>query len=179
VKAGGQFAFQAPPISLDSYQVSFWAVRGESRSVRINYLDAQGGNQHPFLEFSTSDPKTLPDSSELAPGDSVLITVHIDTTNLGVRFEPTGLAFGERARLQIWYGGAAGDLNGDAVVDSVDANIEAQLLGVWYREGGDEPWSPIPSDQRLSDNSFAVALPHFSEYYLGFLEAFFEWAVGW
>ena len=33
----GRSASMAPPLSLDSYQVSFWAVRGESRFVKINY----------------------------------------------------------------------------------------------------------------------------------------------
>ena len=177
-KADGRFAFQSPPISLETYQTSFWAVRGESRSVRINYLDAEGGTEHPFLEFTTSDPKIVPNVGELAMGDSVLITVQVDTTKLGVKFEPTGLQFGDAAHLQVWYGGAGGDLNGDGAVDSVDTNIESQLLGVWYREG-DEPWSPIPAEQLLSDKSFNVALPHFSEYILGFLESIREWAVSW
>jgi hypothetical protein len=32
----GQLAM-TPPLSLEQYTVSFWAVRGESRSIRINY----------------------------------------------------------------------------------------------------------------------------------------------
>ena len=69
-----------PPLSLDQYTVSFWAVRGESRSVRINYSSAIDSEEHPFLELTTTDPLFVPGVGELAMGDSVLITVTVDTT---------------------------------------------------------------------------------------------------
>lgn len=174
----GRGLFQTPPISLDQYSVSFWAVRGESRSVRINYMDAQGGNEHPFLVLTTTDPVFVPGVGELAVGDSALLTVTIDTVNLGVSLEPTGLQFGEPAQLTISYGGANGDLNGDGMVDSVDTYVEHQLLGVWYREG-ESPWSPIPANHSFENKSFTTALPHFSEYLLGFVEALMDWATSW
>jgi hypothetical protein len=94
----------------------------------------------------------------------VLITVTIDPANVKVTLEPTGLQFGEPGQLQISYGGADGDLNGDGVVDSTDAYIESQLLALWYREGADGVWEPIPAVQELADKSFVSALPHFCEY---------------
>src|SRR5258708_27651644 len=119
-----------PPLSLDQYQVSFWAVRGESRSVQINYSSAIDTDTHPFLVLTTTDPQFVPGVGELAMGDSVLVTVSVDTTKIGVKLEPSGLQFGEPAQLKIWYDGAGGDLNGDGVVDSKDAAIEAQVLGL-------------------------------------------------
>jgi len=151
-------------LSLDQYSVAFWAVRGQQRSVQINYLSSTGDTSSPFLRLTTTDPAYVPGIGDLAPGDSVLITVSIDPDNIKLSLEPTGLLFGEPGELQISYGGAGGDLNGDGVVDGADAYIESQLLGLWYREGQDSGWTRIPAAQSLSDQSFTSALPHFSEY---------------
>lgn len=170
----GRGLFLSPPLSLDRYSTSFWAVRGEPRSVRINYQGADGDVSNPFLSLTITDPVFVPGMGDLAVGDSVLITVGIDTTHLGVSLEPSGTQFGAPAQLQIWYGGAGGDLNGDAQVDSTDAYIETQLLSVWYREG-DSPWSLVPVSHSLEEKWFTTELPHFSEYLLGYL----DWVVSW
>jgi hypothetical protein len=49
-----------------------------------------------------------PEIGEIAMGDSVLITVSVDTSKIGVKFEPTGLQFGTASQLKIYYGGASG-----------------------------------------------------------------------
>ncbi|HTI06508.1 MAG TPA: hypothetical protein VL549_14465 [Gemmatimonadales bacterium] len=165
-----------PPLSLDQYTVSFWAVRGESRSIQINYASSIDSDTHPFLSLTTTDPQFVPGVGELAMGDSVLITVRVDTTKIGVSLEPTGLLFGAPAQLKLWYGGASGDLNGDGVVDSTDATIESQLLGLWYREGEEDSWTHLPATQSLDEKSFTYAIPHFSEYAIAEL---LEWAVSW
>src|SRR6266566_4441236 len=118
-----------PPLSLEQYAVSFWAVRGESRSVQINYRSSIDNNVHPFLQ------------------------------------------------LKIWYDGAGGDLNGDGVADSTDAAIEAQVLGLWYREKDSDPWTKLGASQSLDEKSFTYALPHFCEYDVA--EALMEWAVNY
>ena len=163
-----------PPLSLDQYTVSFWAVRGESRSIRINYSSSIANGSHPFLELTTTDPMFVPGTGELAMGDSVLITVTVDTSKIGVKLEPTGLQFGSPSQLQIWYGGANGDLNGDGIADATDAQLEAQVLGLWYREYSNESWSEVPASQSVGEKSFVYALPHFCEYAVALL----EWAIG-
>jgi len=110
-------------------------------------------------------------------GDSVLITVSVDTGRIGVKLEPSGLLFGEAAQLKMWYGGASGDLNGDGVADSSDATLEAQLLGLWYREGQDDDWTKLSASQSVEEQSFTYALPHFCEYDIAF--DLMEWTVGW
>jgi len=163
-------------LSLVQNTATFWAVRGQERSVQINY---QSGSDttHPFLRLTVSDPTHVPLLGDLAVGDSVLITVRVDSTNIKVSLEPTGLQFGTASQLQIWYGGANGDLNGDGVADSVDARIETQLLGMWYREGADSAWAKIPAVQSLPDKSFISALLHFSDYAVSFLQD--SYAVSW
>jgi hypothetical protein len=166
-----------PPLSLDQYQVSFWAVRGESRSVQVNYRSSIDTDTHPFLLLTTTDPQFVPGVGELAMGDSVLITVTVDTGSIGVRLEPSGLQFGEAAQLQMWYGGAAGDLNGDGVADSTDAQLETQLLGLWYREAQDDPWTKLSASQSVDDKSFTYGLPHFCQYDIAV--DLREWVVAW
>jgi len=166
-----------PPLSLDQYTVSFWAVRGESRSVRINYSSSIDNESHPFIVLTTTDPLFVPGVGELAMGDSVLITVTVDTSKIGVSLEPSGLQFGEPAEFKLWYGGAGGDLNGDGVVDAADAEIEATLLGLWYREDSADPWSQVEASHSAEDKSFRYGLPHFCEYAVA--EMRMEWAVNW
>ena len=166
-----------PPLSLDQYQVSFWAVRGESRSIQINYSSSIDSDTHPFLTLTTTDPQFVPGVGELAMGDSVLITVSVDTSKIGVSLEPSGLVFGEPASLTINYGGAGGDLNGDGVADSTDSQIEAKLLGLWYREDQGDQWSQVGASHSIDDKSFTYALPHFCEYAIA--EAFMDWSVSW
>jgi hypothetical protein len=173
----GTAAQLTPPLGLEQYAVSFWAVRGESRSVQLNYSSAIDGTTHPFLVLTTTDPQFVPGVGELAMGDSVLINVTVDTTKIGVTFEPSGLQFGAPAELKVWYGGAGGDLNGDGVADSTDAAIEAKLLGLWYREDQVDSWTHLPAVQSLDEKSFTYSLPHFCEYAIA--EAVLDWAVSW
>jgi hypothetical protein len=161
-----QLATAAAPggLSLGRYAATFWAVRGQPRSAQINYLGATGDTSAPFLRLSITDPVYAPGPGTLAPGDSVLITLTIDPATIKVSLEPTGLLFGDPAQLQLWYGGAGGDLNGDGVVDSVDARIESQLLGLWYREGAYSAWTPLSANHSILDQSFTSALLHFCDY---------------
>jgi len=162
-------------LSLDNNTATFWAVRGEARSVQINYLGADGDTSFPFLQLTITDPVFVPGRGDLMPGDSVLITVTVDPTDIKVSLEPTGLQFGDPAGLKISYGGAAGDMNGDGAVDAADAQIEASLLGLWYREGADSAWTQVPATQLVGEKSFFSALRHFCDYEVSFS----EYAVSW
>jgi len=162
-------------LSLDHNTVTFWAVRGEERSVQINYLSSTGSTSAPFMHLAITDPVYVPGRGELALGDSVLITVTVDPTAIKISLEPTGLQFGDPAQLAISYGGADGDMNGDGVVDDADTTIEGQLLGLWYREGTDSAWTRIPAAQSLADKSFVTALRHFCDFEVSFSEAAVSW----
>jgi hypothetical protein len=152
----------APRLALTQYQATFWAKRGQSRTLQINY--AAGGGTSPFLKLTISDPTYVPGRGNLAVGDSVLVTATVDPNAIAVALEPHQTQFGTATQLQIYYGGAGGDLNDDGVVDANDSYIESNLLGLWYQAIPSDPWSPIPATKSLSTKSFTAALQHFSGY---------------
>jgi hypothetical protein len=149
-------------VSLTQYQAAFWAKRGTARSLQINY-SANGGTS-PFLKLTVSDPTYVPGRGNIAVGDSVLMTATVDPNALTISLEPHQTQFGTASQLQIWYGGAGGDLNDDGLVDANDSYIETHLLGMWYQADPTGPWSTIPATQSLSTKSFTAALAHFSGY---------------
>jgi hypothetical protein len=149
-------------LGLTQYQATFWAKRGISRTLQINY-SANGGTS-PFMKLTVSDPTYVPGRGNLAVGDSVLMTATVDPNALTISLEPHQTQFGTPSQLQIWYGGAGGDLNDDGVVDANDSYIENNLLGMWYQADPTGPWSQISATQSLSTKSFTTALQHFSGY---------------
>jgi hypothetical protein len=150
-----------PSPSVSTYKASFWAVRGKTRGLQINYVS--NGGKFPFMGFTTTDPIYVPGRGNLALGDSVLITVSVDSTKFAVYFAPSGLQFGTPAALTLFYGGLAGDLNGDGVVNSTDASVEANLrMYTQAKPGG--AWTPVPAIQSSVLKSISTIVPHFSGY---------------
>lgn len=166
--------FRTAPIILDRYSVSFWAVRGEGREVQINYLDADS-TAKPFLLLTEMDPEFDPAVGELAPGDSVFVTVTVDSTNLGVSFEPAGLRFSTAAQMTIYYDGAGGDLTGDGAVDPTDSYVETSLLGLWNQQDTVDTWTEIAATQSLPEKSFTSTLTQPTKYALSYR----DWVVSW
>jgi hypothetical protein len=169
----GTGAYQTRPVSLEQTRIKFWAVRGAARSVQINYKGNREVDAHPFLLLTTTDPQFAPGIGELAMGDSVLITVKVDTRKLKVSLEPTGLQFGAPAQLTLWYTGA-GDGNGAS--DGGDTTVETDDLGLYYREDHKHPWIQLAATQSLEQKSFTYNIQHFSDYAVARLR---DWAVSW
>ena len=158
-----------PPL-LSSYEVGFWAVKGQTRSIRINWLDVSRSGEflsitsQPYLSFSVP-PEGLsqgPDGRVYAYGDSVRITVTIDTSAMIAHFEPSGLTFdgAHPAQLQYWYTAAGGDFDGNGLVDKEDAHIEASLLDLWTTQS--TGWIPLKAEQSLSEDWLRAHVEHFS-----------------
>jgi len=161
---------------LDTYKVAFWAVRGEDRYVQINYLKEVAGKvvTSPYLRFEVPawSLDEAPDGREYERGDSVLITIAVDPTDMLAHYEPSGLRFDEDvpAVLQVWYGGAGDDLDGDGDVDEKDAYIESELLGVWLQQSWGDSWYKLYAYQSLYEKWFRVRLRHFSGYAVSWQE---------
>jgi hypothetical protein len=152
---------------LDRYRASFWARRGASTGVEIRY-QAGDGTWQPYIRLSVPSGalRRRPDGSRFADGDSVLITMALDSMQLVVQLEPTGLVFdpASPAQLDVWYTGADPDLDGSGVVDAADGYIESSVLGVWMQARSGSPWSAVSSLHWLDRKLFTANLGHFSGY---------------
>lgn len=161
----GFAAAQAEPTPLERYQASFWAVRGRAEALRIDYVSSSAQSE-PFLQLAVPAGALLqqPDGSPIADGDSVLITLTIDSSLVSVRFGPSGLVFSPQSplALDVYYGGAEQDLDGDGDVDIDDQLIREQRLGVWYQELTGTPWVPVPAAHDPELKRFSVSVFHFS-----------------
>jgi hypothetical protein len=158
----------APP--LETYQVSFWAYRGQASTVQVNYQPAAEDTAgRPFLRFDIPENglRAGPDGVRLQQGDSVFITLTIDSVAFSVSFQPAGVEFSKHspASLTLWYENANPDLNGDGVVDDADQMLLLQLA-VWCRPTGTRSWFMLSSNNDATLPSISTALYHFSEYAL-------------
>ncbi|MBI3981348.1 MAG: hypothetical protein HY337_00435 [Gemmatimonadetes bacterium] len=165
-RAPGFASAEAGPATIERYQVSFWAVRGREEAVRIDYV--AGEERTPFLHLAVPAGALLqrPDGSPILDGDSVLITLTVDSSMVRVGFEPSGLVFSPTSplALDVYYGAAEQDLDGDGDVDGDDQAIREQRLGIWYQEAAGTPWLLVPSAHDPVGLHIAVSLFHFSGY---------------
>ena len=160
--ATGQVLFDGTLTSSKGYAVSFWAVKGEDRYIKIAL------EKLPVIQFDVPAEALAarPDGSAIAKGDSVLITVEIDETDLAVHMSPSGLQFTQKAPavMSMWYDQANGDFNADGVVNKYDWYIEQNMLGVWYQQTEYDAWSAIASERLASDQRVTAPIYHFSRY---------------
>ncbi|HYU09922.1 MAG TPA: hypothetical protein VEK77_11145 [Gemmatimonadales bacterium] len=154
---------------LKAYRVSFWAKRGSQRTVGVSYRPAPGQSQgDPFLRFKIPMNGLVAgaDGIPLDRGDSVLITLTIDSVSFLVDFQPSGVLFSKSspAQLAIWYQDANPDLNGDGVVDATDEALKQQLA-IWT-ESTKSAWKQLSSRNDTTQQYVAAELYHFSSYAL-------------
>jgi len=153
---------------LQTYQVSFWAKRGTQRTVFVNYRRRPGQwFPDPFLRFKIPINGLVAGAGgvPLDRGDSVRITLTIDTVLFNVDFQPSGVVFSKSspAQLAIWYENANPDLNGDGVVDAADATLKQQLA-IWYRGSKAGAWKQVLSKNDPTEEVVTGSLYHFSQY---------------
>ncbi|MDH5642823.1 MAG: hypothetical protein OEY63_01380 [Gemmatimonadota bacterium] len=148
---------------LETYSDSFWAIKGKETSLEIEYANGED-----FLDFEVGKESLWrrPDGSEIEWGDSILITVTVDSVLLLVELQPSGLMFNpyRPAELEISYAAADPDFNGDGVVDWKDAEIERNRLAMWMQQEETDPWHVQRSEQDIEDRTFTGWLLHFSNY---------------
>jgi hypothetical protein len=153
---------------LQTYQVSFWAKRGTQTTVSVNYRRRPGQwLPDPFLRFRIPINGLVAgaDGVPLDRGDSVRITLTIDTVSFNVDLQPSGVLFSSAspAQLAIYYENASPDLNGDGIVDATDQALKDQLA-IWYRGSKAGAWKQVLSKNDTSQEVVAAALYHFSQY---------------
>ena len=150
---------------LQAYSASFWAVRGTSRTLEIDYL---GGEDFFRLDVPGDALLRRPDGSTIQQGDSVLISVEIDPSLMLFRFEPGGLVFdpAHPVRLRIDYSLADDDFDEDGDTDPDDDAIETVWLSVWRQASAGANWVRLASVRDASLEDFEAELVQFSNYAL-------------
>ena len=132
-------------------QASFWAVKGQDRTVELRYSDS--GDAFVRFEVGAASLSRYPDGSVFSEGDSVLISVRVNADGeMSFRFSPSGLQFNSEqpAVLTMSHARKNPDVNRDGHVDLVDALLAADV-GTWKQELPLLPWFKIPSVQLLGD----------------------------
>jgi hypothetical protein len=150
---------------LQRYQLSFWARRGTQTTVFLNYRRAPGQwFPDEFLRFKIPINGLVAGAGgvPLARGDSVLITLTIDTVLFKVDFQPAGVRFSTAspAQLAIWYKNADPDLNEDGIVDASDEALQEQLA-FWYHG---KVWLKQWSKSDPTQLTVSGPIYHFSQY---------------
>ncbi len=148
----------APP--LETMDTTFWAVRGKDRGWEIR-LGGRGGRGtgKRFLELRINQKTLLrrPDGTAILPGDSVAISVRVDTTRYLVDFQPSGLEFNpeEPAELEIRY-------------DEADPSFLQREgeFDLWRQERPGQPWVLVGSIQIEEFDEFEAELLGFTRYAL-------------
>jgi hypothetical protein len=157
----------APPLYADS--VSFYAVSGQDREVRMYYQGATPGVPgDEVLRFKVPGDGLLrrPDGTAFQPGDSIRIVVKaIDPTKFLFDFQPSGLEFSpdHPAELTLQYHNDEHDYNGDGRVDTTDTRIQGQL-DVWQRRPPDTLWYRLGASNYESYEELDVKIPHFTDH---------------
>lgn len=161
----------APALSTDS--VSFYAVRGEDRSVEIHF-DSAGVQTDRLLRFEVDKDalRRMPNGQRIRGGDSVLITIRVkDPSTLQFDFSPSGLVFDdeEPAELTIGYGRAlVAVANAPAVFRSGgsgggDGRSESDL-SIWLQEDDASPFFRVVTKVDLQNRELKAEIPGFSKY---------------
>ncbi len=152
---------------LATYRTSFWGRRGTQTTVFLNYRPRPGQSQgDPFLRFKIPINGLVAGAGgvPLSKGDSVLITLIIDSVSFHVDFQPSGVVFSKSspAVLAIWYQDANPDFNGDGVVDATDQALKQQLA-IWSQSRTDA-WKQLSTKNDTTQQYVASQVYHFSSY---------------
>ena len=156
----------APPLT--TYDTSFWVKKGKDAKLAVSYHPAPGQTAgQAFLYFYLPKEGLIAGAAgqRLSKGDSVQLTLSIDSTAFSVDFGPSGVQFSTKyaARLTMCYENMDPDLNADGVVDAADEALQQQL-GVWYQAMEGSPWSQLPTSYDPANPCLSAPLHHFSQY---------------
>lgn len=133
--------------------------------------DSDGARYTPFLRLKVpaGSLHEWPDGRRFGPRDSVEVTVRADSTQLMVRFSPGGLRFVPACPvlLEIFYGRARGDFNGDGVVNRADEKLQYRLR-LWHQTQPDGSWARHVAEHVITQKSFKAPICGFSGYAISF-----------
>jgi hypothetical protein len=145
-----------PP--LETYSVNFWAVRGQAKTVQVNYQMRPGESRaQPFMRIQIPADALFrrPNGSTIAVGDSIRISVNIERDQFLVHLQPHGLVFRDERplNLKMWYRYA-----------SLPLGLDERRLDLNYQPIEGLPWITLGAEQSTSENWVSKNLNHFSNY---------------
>lgn len=156
-------------------EVSFWAKKGEDRTVSLSFLggnneddddDGDDDDEGEFLQFDVPADALLryPDGTLFQDGDSVRITITVDPANRFLfTFEPAGLEFDPEnpAELEIEFEVLEGDLDDDGDADE-DDEARRQQLDIWKQLQPGSPWMRLNGSLRIDVDEIEADITSFS-----------------
>jgi len=158
------FIRQSPSApALAATEVSFWAVRGDNREVRLPYV-----NGHECLRFKVPNDalERYPDGRPFREGDSIRITIRlVEDGTFNFEFQPSGLRFSKEdpAELRVSYAYRDPDTDGDGDVDSQDT-IEFDKAAFWRQELDGMPWTRIGTARLNDTDELRAEIEGFTKY---------------
>ncbi len=147
----------APPLT--TYSTSFTAVQGEASTFVVFYdnpwsPEVDEGEWFMKLDVPMDATFMDADGNPAFYGDTVQVTVEIDSTRFFVQFGPHGSVFVGNKPATLSFNLRFAELNGD----------DPRLLDVWYQPYVDEPWLPEPTQVDKRGRKAVVSIDHFSNY---------------
>jgi hypothetical protein len=148
----GNFARQGGSVSFRHGTATMWAVRGDTRSMKLAY-----GDGTPFVTFTVPAGALVRDAqgNTLAKDDSVLITMSLPDANaFAVQMEPSGLTFDSHTPATLEFNL---DRAGRAALNS-------SALSMWKQETPDTPWLPVAATLDRRGHTVTAPIPGFTVY---------------
>jgi hypothetical protein len=156
-------AADAPDLAVS--ELTFWARRGETREVRMPYV-----NGYDCLTFKVPSNalNRYPDGTAFRDGDSVRITIRVATDRaFDFEFLPSGLRFDSDhpAELRVEYGYRDPDTDRDGDVDAAD-QVKFNAAAFWRQETAGAQWMRVATTRTESNHEMRAELNGFTRYAL-------------
>jgi hypothetical protein len=142
--------------SLSRHSISFWAVRGETRTATLGYADGT-----PMVTLTIPHDALRRDASgrRIARGDSIQITMTLlDRKRFAVRFEPAGLRFDEQSPAVVAFN----------LTRAARKALTSGALSMWKQETPDSEWTLVPSLVDRSTRTLTARIDGFTVYALSY-----------
>lgn len=143
-----RFAAGASP--LKTYDTTFVAHQGWKQHFVIFHED---GNYFMVLDVPASAQFVDPNGNPIPNGETVDITVHVDSTHVSFEFGPHGSYFTGKRPVLLWI-----------YLKYVDLEGASGDPAAWYQPNTDTTWTALPSTIDKAGNWIKTELRHFSNY---------------
>ncbi len=160
----------APP--LETTDTSFYAKKGEFRSLFVYFTDGAGGRGSEYFRLEVGPDALLarPDGTPIVLGDSVLITVRVvDPARILFDLQPDGLRFNALApaHMIVHYTEANPDYDDDGDVDANDEALQ-QSFSLWQQEEIGGVFTRLTSTVNLGLKGVGADVGGFTRYVISY-----------